>query len=472
MAQDLAIGLIAPGRYEEAVEMLEQAVVSARDADAELARRLEAELLCAARLDPRTLPVARAAYARAPRHLAGDTPGGRMLLAVLGHERVMRGGTAAEVAAMAARALDGGLLEEQTGDSGLVMDAGFACVVAGDFTRAERGWDAAIAEVRRRGSVIGYARCSCMRAILRLRQGRPAEAEADARAAVEAGWDAGYRVARMAHGPLVEALVDQGQLGAADRALASAGLDAEIADTFMLNFVLLARGRLRAAQARDAEAAADLEELGRREEKWRGRNPEAMPWRSLLAEVPGIDPNRAAALAREELALAEAWGTAGAHGRALRVLGLVTSDEASLRRSVDVLRGSSWRLEEARSLVALGAAARRAGRRREAREPLHAGMELAHRCGAGGLVAQARHELLATGARPRKVVRTGMDALTASELRVARMAAEGRSNRDIAQALFVTVRTVEIHLTHSFAKLGAEGRGDLTRALGSPADHN
>jgi DNA-binding CsgD family transcriptional regulator len=122
-------------------------------------------------------------------------------------------------------------------------------------------------------------------------------------------------------------------------------------------------------------------------------------------------------------------------------------------------------LEHARTLVELGAAIRRAGRRREAREPLHAGMELAHVCGAHPLVAHARQELLAAGARPRRIMRTGADALTASERRVAAMAAEGMSNRDIAQALFVTVRTVEVHLTHAYQKLAIASRDELATAL-------
>jgi DNA-binding CsgD family transcriptional regulator len=168
------------------------------------------------------------------------------------------------------------------------------------------------------------------------------------------------------------------------------------------------------------------------------------------------------------LELSEAWGTPGPLGRALRALALVEGGERGLdrlRRSLAVLEGSRWKLEHAHTLVELGAATRRAGRRREAREPLHAGMELAHACGARPLLASAREELVATGARPRRVMRTGVDALTASERRVARMAAAGMSNRDIAQALFVTVRTVEVHLTHAYQKLDISTRDQLPAAL-------
>jgi DNA-binding NarL/FixJ family response regulator len=91
-------------------------------------------------------------------------------------------------------------------------------------------------------------------------------------------------------------------------------------------------------------------------------------------------------------------------------------------------------------------------------------MELAHSCAAGPLVARARAELLATGARPRRVRRSGIDALTATERRVAEMATGGLTNRQIAQALFVTTRTVELHLTQAYQKLAISTREQL-RAL-------
>ena len=462
MAHDLAIGLIAPGRYEEAVQMIDQALESARAVDAELCRRLEAELLCAARLDAGTLAIARRVHDFLPADIPDDSPGGRMLLAALAHERVLRGGTATEVRTLAARALDGGLIAEQTGDSGLVMDAGFAIVTAGDLERADRWWDEALADVRRRGSVIGFARTSCLRAMLRLAQGRLLDAESEARNAIEVAWEPGYRVARMAHAPLIEALVAQDELGAADAALTTATLDGDLTDSYMINFVLFARGKLRLAQGRNAEAIIDLEELGRRETKWRGRNPAVFPYRSLLALAGTPDAPR---LAAEEVQLARAWGDAGALGRALRVQGLVTGDLGRLQESVAVLSGSPWRLEQAQSLIELGSAIRRAGHRVSAREPLLAGMELADACAARPLVARARTELFASGVRPRRVVRSGLDALTATERRVAEMAADGMTNRQIAQAQFVTTRTIEVHLTHAYQKLDITSREQLPAVL-------
>ena len=90
-----------------------------------------------------------------------------------------------------------------------------------------------------------------------------------------------------------------------------------------------------------------------------------------------------------------------------------------MREAVAVLDGSICKLDHARALVELGAMLRRTGRRREARDPLRAGLELARICGAAPLGTRAEEELRATGASPRDVIRAGVDALTASERRVA-----------------------------------------------------
>ena len=134
-----------------------------------------------------------------------------------------------------------------------------------------------------------------------------------------------------------------------------------------------------------------------------------------------------------------------------------------LRESVAVLADSPALLERAHSLAELGAALRRAGQRAAAREPLAEALDLAARCGARPLAARAREELKATGARPRREWRTGVEALTPSELRVARLAAEGRTNREIAHELYVTLKTVEGHLARAYAKLGIDGRASSQR---------
>jgi DNA-binding NarL/FixJ family response regulator len=137
--------------------------------------------------------------------------------------------------------------------------------------------------------------------------------------------------------------------------------------------------------------------------------------------------------------------------------------------AVDVLGESPAKLEHARARTELGAALRRANRRVAAREHLRRAVELATICGAASLATRAERELLATGARPRRVALSGVESLTPSERRVAEMASEGPTNREIAQALFVTQRTVEVHLTSIYRKLAIRSRSQLADALGEPA---
>jgi DNA-binding NarL/FixJ family response regulator len=154
------------------------------------------------------------------------------------------------------------------------------------------------------------------------------------------------------------------------------------------------------------------------------------------------------------------------------MLGLVEGGKAGLgllREAVEVLAGSEARLEHVRALVDLGAALRRANQRTEARGRLREGVDLARKVGALGLAERAYEEIAATGARPQKFLQTGLDALTASERRVAQLAADGMSNREIAQTLFVTIKTVEVHLSHAYRKLEITSRVQLTKALSTPA---
>jgi DNA-binding CsgD family transcriptional regulator len=86
--------------------------------------------------------------------------------------------------------------------------------------------------------------------------------------------------------------------------------------------------------------------------------------------------------------------------------------------------------------------------------------------GATALHERARTELAATGARPRRVMLlSGPDSLTPSERRIAELAAIGHSNREIAQALFVTPKTVEYHLRNAYRKLDIDGRENLSTVL-------
>jgi DNA-binding CsgD family transcriptional regulator len=190
-------------------------------------------------------------------------------------------------------------------------------------------------------------------------------------------------------------------------------------------------------------------------------------WPADLAVALG-PCDEARKLAERALVDARARGLPGEIGLALRAQALVDPtrlDIERLRTAATELERSELALEHARTLVDLGAALRRRGHRREARQPLGIGLERAFRCGATALVTRAQTELRATGARPRRLVVSGRDALTPSERRIALLAAEGRSNQEIAQALFVTTKTVETHLGHTYRKLDITSRTQLTTAL-------
>ncbi len=178
----------------------------------------------------------------------------------------------------------------------------------------------------------------------------------------------------------------------------------------------------------------------------------------------------ALALVEEELELARGWGAPSAVGHTLTVLGTLQREAGieTLREAIAVLEPSTARLEHAKALAALGSALRRRRQPTEAREPLRRALELAAVCGADGLAEHVRSELYATGTRPRNDAMSGPDSLTPSERRVADLAAGGQTNRDIAQALFVTPKTVEVHLSNTYRKLGIRSRRELPAALGAP----
>jgi DNA-binding CsgD family transcriptional regulator/ketosteroid isomerase-like protein len=235
-----------------------------------------------------------------------------------------------------------------------------------------------------------------------------------------------------------------------------------------------ARGRLRLAEGRPAEALADFQMCARMfsSDVWgtEMRDVGYLHARAGAAEALLRLGERESAgeMARAELADVRVFGAPRALGVASRVAGLAEGGERGIEllyESVASLRGSPALLELAHSLTELGAAVRRAGQRAAAGEPLGEALELAVRCGARRLAARAREELKAVGARPRREWRTGVEALTPSELRIVRLAAEGRTNREIAQELYVTLKTVEGHLSRAYTKLQIKGRGELPGVL-------
>jgi ATP/maltotriose-dependent transcriptional regulator MalT len=329
----------------------------------------------------------------------------------------------------------------------------------------------ALAEARARGSIPAIAYLIAHRGWFHARAGGIAEAEADARAALELlGEHSIKHGRRFALALLVEASIESGELDAAEKVLAESGLAIDIPAGLADNDLLGARAALRLARGDARAAIGDWLEFGRRDERWGAANPLGSRWRSRACfALAALGENeRARQMAAEELDRARRWGTESGIGMALRAFALIVDDETSierLREAVNVLEQAPSKLEHARALVDLGAALRRANRRAEARVPVRDGLALARHCGAAALVERAGIELRAAGGRSSDAAALGQQRLTVSERRVAELAAQGQSNPQIAQALFVTRKTVETHLGHIYAKLAISGRSELGRAL-------
>ncbi|HEX2127642.1 MAG TPA: AAA family ATPase [Solirubrobacterales bacterium] len=338
------------------------------------------------------------------------------------------------------------------------------------LAEAEALLDRALEAARRRGSTADFAMAMTLRATVRRVGGRLREAEADARSALPATLDDRWGFARGIQ-PLVGSLLDQGRTDeAASEMAAMFGEDSAVPDSPPMLPVLLIRMALNAARRDHIRALADWDEAVRRAERFRGITA---GWIEDLGVAAGVhdalgDSESARATANRMLDIARCWDTPGAIGQALLAqarVGAVDEPIENLGEAVSLLAESPLRLEHAKALVALGAFMRREGRRTASREPLREGYELAVGCGAAGLAEAARAELRASGVRVRREPRSGADELTASEERIAGMAAEGLSNAEIAQELFLTVKTVEMHLTQSYRKLGIRGRRELAAAL-------
>jgi DNA-binding CsgD family transcriptional regulator len=181
------------------------------------------------------------------------------------------------------------------------------------------------------------------------------------------------------------------------------------------------------------------------------------------------DTKLALALAEKEVELADMFGAAHVRAIALRTRGFVRGGEggiADVEHALELLEMAGVWLEHGWALHALGVLLRRQRRPVEAREPVRDALDYATRSGAELLRLTALDELHAAGARPRREQRSGVEALTARELRVAQLAAQGFSNTEIAQLLFITYKTVDTHLGHVYQKLEVTRPG-LAEALDS-----
>jgi DNA-binding CsgD family transcriptional regulator len=469
----LALGrmLQIDGRMRESLDVFDRTGARLNSSDRRAALTLEGAAIGAAQVDAETADEAAPRIAELRRLVDEDADIPSSAFGPLATAAVMANEPAGTVARLALRALEGApkLLPEAVDRPPFFYHACIALTFAERYEEALPRFDEALADARRLGSLPHVLALSCFRALPHLRIGNLAEAEADARTALETGPRLPGVHAALALAVLLETLAERGELDAAEAADRRYPLVQQFPTMLQVAWLLTARGRLRLAEHRPAAALDDLLAAGDLFTRLRSPGPTA-PWRSdaALAQLALGARAEARALAAEEVARAEEFGGPRTLGVALRAAGLVedgTRGIELLREAVGVLERSAARLEHARAMSDLGAALRRAGRRVESRDILRPALDLAHRCGALTLTERAHAELIAAGGRPRRLVLSGLDALTPSERRVTQLAAAGLSNRDIAQHLFITTRTVEGHLSHAYQKLDITSREQLPAAL-------
>jgi len=359
--------------------------------------------------------------------------------------------------------LEGGELIEA--DNGLLPMFSIAALILADREEVMDAWEQMLAAAHRSGSMFGITTIHLWRGYTLGRRGDLPEAEASLRDAVVSFPRYGYGESGLAYNSahLGALLVERGDLVGARRELERADPGPTDASRYWLQGMMA----LLLAEGRAAEVLPLADELPARL-PWI-RNPTDAYWRSYKAQA--LDrlgrSDEALELLHEELELAREWGAPATVGRVLRVLGTVDRERAleHLEESVDLLARSTTRLEHAKALAELGTVIRLERKPSEAREPLYRALELANVCGATALEERVRGELGATGARPRREALSGVGSLTPSERRVADLAADGLSNREIAQELYVTPKTVEVHLSNTYRKLEIRSRRQLATAL-------
>jgi DNA-binding CsgD family transcriptional regulator len=454
-------------RSEESHAVFTDALDELAGGDAEIERLLEAGLITNAMFVPRLHRAALVRLEGIRGRPGGATVGEKILLSLLAYHDAWACAPAAGAVTLARRALaEGALVRTEMSSQAFVPP----CMVLAmaDLDDALAIYDDALAEAHRRGSIITFATTKTVRAQAFVLRGDLAEAEAEGREAFAAAeaWGTTTRASVYLAAILGEALMEQGKLNEAAAALDRSVLAGSQPNDARLLFLPNIRARLRVLNGDLAGGLEDMLEVGRHSEALGSRNPAFMAWRSqaALALLQLGEQDEARRLVAEELELARTWGAPRALGAALRAAGLAEGGArglALLEEAVEVLTNSPAKLEHAKARSELGAALRRANRRSEAREQLRRAIELATICGAQPLAARATTELRATGARPRRIALSGVGSLTPSERRVAQMAAEGPTNREIAQALFVTPKTVEVHLSSVYRKLGIRSRSQL-----------
>jgi DNA-binding NarL/FixJ family response regulator len=468
IALEVAQAYAALFRWVDAVDAAERGLVELGEADKSLSARLEGELLVSGLHDSRRASRVKPMLVRygAPSFTARATDA----LVAHGMAMALAGRPVKETAVPLESALGSAAVGGENWDTCAALLWTLVC--AERFDRVETALKPMVAEVDRTGSARGFVAVYSTLGLLKLRLGALPEADAAARVALRVLQESDLRPGLpFAVTVLADVAVEAGELAEAQALLSLLQQEGWPAGVGTI-LIPAARGRLRLAQGRAAEALIDFQTCSAMfsPDLWGTEIRDVGYLHARAGAAQALlqlgERERARDVAQAELADVKVFGAPRALGIALRVAGLAQGGSEGielLKESVASLRNSPALLERAHSLAELGAALRRDGRRSGAREPLAEALDLAARCGARPLAAWVREELKATGARPRREWRTGLEALSPRELRVVQLAAEGRTNREIAYQLFVTLKTIEGHLARAYAKLGIERRHELAK---------
>ncbi|MGZ4299928.1 MAG: LuxR C-terminal-related transcriptional regulator, partial [Solirubrobacteraceae bacterium] len=465
--------------YVNAVMVLAGATLDARHDDPQLAEEIAAAHFSAVSLVPGLAPETERREVGLMTELSEPpTPAQRTAIAHLAAFHALRGKPRAAVRHLADLAWGDGELLETDGflRSSWSMVAG-ALHMVDDLERALELCDAALAHARARGAADALAVAQHCRAWTLYERGEIAAAAEAAGSAVDtqpAGAPGCYLPT--AYAAIVACHIQQGRLTDVESALAVIE-HPELHRGDGLPSLLITRAELRLAQRRPQEALGDALEAGRLRDAELGASGSGasglgvLPWRAAAATAHLAlgQPDAARELAAEGLALARELGVTRSVIRDLTLLGLAEGGEDGIERLAEAVRLGAdhpTRLTYISALIALGAALRRANQRVAARDPLRQAVKLSRRAGAAALALQAETELAITGSRRRGESLWGPEALTPSERRVAELAIEGLTTREMAESLFVTPKTVEFHLRHIYQKLGVNSRDKLSGALG------
>jgi DNA-binding CsgD family transcriptional regulator len=450
-----------------ALALLDKLDLDDAGVDSDLVLNLQGEWLAGARRHPDTRAAALRRLAELRDRALPPRAGSVAVLANLAASAAEDNARPDPVADLARAALTGGWL--LSADSNVIAHVVNALTWVDLLDEAMAVLDDVLTNARRRGSVMMSTMGHTVRARVNLRRGAIADAEVDARIAHALAADHQLsEVLPFTSSHLANALLEAGAVDEAARVLQTP----DRATAMSVADYVESLGLLHLARASPAIALNHFLSCGHILAARGGvEAPGVMPWRSRAsAALAAIgDTSRAATFAREELALAEASGVAGSVVIARTALGVAVGGTEGVRLLGDAVTAAQTSprvLARIQALTELGSLVRRSGQPRAARPHLTEALDLARRHGAARLADRARVELLAAGGRPRHEVSTGAQALTASERRIADLAADGLTNRQIAAQLYVSPRTVATHLTHIYQKLGIAGRDRMAAVLG------